>query len=38
MYVILTYDVNAKRVSKVMKICRKYLIHTSISMFYSTTC
>ncbi len=33
MYVILTYDVNAKRVSKVMKICRKYLIHAQNSVF-----
>lgn len=33
MYVILTYDVNAKRVSKVMKICKKYLHHVQNSVF-----
>lgn len=33
MFVILTYDVNAKRVSKVMKICRKYLHHVQKSVF-----
>lgn len=33
MYIILTYDVNAKRVSKVMKICRKYLHHVQNSVF-----
>ncbi len=33
MFIILTYDVNAKRVSKVMKICRKYLTHIQRSVF-----
>jgi len=31
--VILTYDVNTKRVNKVMKICRKYLSHEQNSVF-----
>ncbi len=33
MYVILTYDVNKKRVGKIMKICRKYMIHIQKSVF-----
>ena len=33
MFVILTYDVNTKRVNKVMKICRKYLSHEQNSVF-----
>ena len=33
MYVILTYDVVAKRVSKVMKTCRKYMVHVQKSVF-----
>lgn len=33
MYIILTYDIEAKRVSKVMKICRKYLRHVQKSVF-----
>ena len=33
MFVILAYDVNQKRVSKVMKICRKYLVHVQKSVF-----
>lgn len=33
MYVILVYDVKQKRVSKVMKICRKYLVHVQRSVF-----
>lgn len=33
MYVILTYDVSAKRNSRVLKICRKYLIHVQKSVF-----
>lgn len=33
MFVIVTYDVGAKRVSRVMKICRKYLIHKQKSVF-----
>ena len=33
MFVILTYDVNKKRVSKVMKICRRYLHHYQRSVF-----
>lgn len=33
MYVILTYDVSAKRNSKVLKTCRKYLQHVQKSVF-----
>ncbi|NMA17595.1 MAG: CRISPR-associated endonuclease Cas2 [Clostridiaceae bacterium] len=33
MFVILTYDIGAKRVSKIMKICRKYLLHVQRSVF-----
>ena len=33
MFVILTYDVNTKRVAKVMKTCRKYLRHVQYSVF-----
>lgn len=33
MFVILTYDVNSKRVAKVMKLCRKYLPHVQRSVF-----
>ena len=33
MYVILTYDVKKIRVSKTMKICRKYLTHVQRSVF-----
>ena len=33
MFVILTYDVNSKRVSKALKICRKYLSHVQKSVF-----
>ena len=33
MFVIVTYDINSKRVSKVMKICRKYLTHVQRSVF-----
>ena len=33
MYVILVYDVNQKRVQKVMRICRKYLHHIQNSVF-----
>ena len=33
MYVILTYDVKQVRVSKVMKICRKYLSHVQRAVF-----
>lgn len=33
MFVILTYDVASKRVSKVMKTCRKYLTHVQKSVF-----
>ena len=36
MFVILTYDVNQRRVSKVMKICRKYLFHVQNSVFEGT--
>ena len=33
MFVILTYDVVAKRDSKIMKICRRYLTHEQKSVF-----
>lgn len=33
MFVILTYDVGVKRVSKVMKTCRRYLHHVQNSVF-----
>ena len=33
MFVILTYDVDTKRVKKVMKTCRKYLDHIQLSVF-----
>lgn len=33
MFVIVTYDVNAKRNNKVLKVCRKYLLHVQKSVF-----
>ena len=36
MYIILSYDVNQKRVGKVMKVCRKYLTHVQRSVFEGT--
>ena len=33
MFVILSYDINQKRVGKVMKVCRKYLLHVHKSVF-----
>ena len=33
MYVIVAYDVNKKRVKKVLKICRKYLTRVQNSLF-----
>lgn len=33
MFVIVTYDVAQKRVTKTMKICRKYLMHVQNSVF-----
>ena len=33
MFVIVTYDVSAKRVVSVMKTCRKYLTHVQKSVF-----
>lgn len=33
MFVVVTYDVSAKRVAKVMKTCRKYLNHVQKSVF-----
>ncbi len=36
MNVILVYDVNHKRVNKIMKICRKYLIRVQNSVFEGT--
>lgn len=36
MFVILSYDINQKRVGKAMKICRKYLAHVQRSVFEGT--
>lgn len=36
MFVILSYDINQKRVGKAMKICRKYLVHVQKSVFEGT--
>lgn len=36
MFVILSYDINQKRVGKVLKICRKYLVHIHKSVFEGT--
>ena len=33
MFVILTYDVGKKRVSRILKICRRYLVHVQNSVF-----
>lgn len=33
MFIVLTYDIGVKRVAKVMKICRKYLVHVQKSVF-----
>ncbi len=33
MFIILSYDVNKKRVGKVLKTCRKYLCHIQKSVF-----
>ncbi|HIY02888.1 MAG TPA: CRISPR-associated endonuclease Cas2 [Candidatus Blautia faecipullorum] len=33
MYVILTYDIQQKRVAKVHKVCKKYLAHIQRSVF-----
>lgn len=33
MYIILVYDINVQRVSKVLKICRKYLTWVQNSVF-----
>ena len=33
MFVILSYDINEKRVNKVLKICRRYLNHIQNSVF-----
>ena len=33
MFVILVYDVNTKRDNKILKICRKYLLHIQKSVF-----
>lgn len=33
MFVILTYDIQAKCLSKVLKICRKYMFHVQKSVF-----
>lgn len=33
MFVIVAYDVNQKRVGKVLKVCRKYLVHVQKSVF-----
>ena len=36
MFTILTYDVGKKRVSRVMKTCRRYLFHVQNSVFEGT--
>ncbi|NLK93498.1 MAG: CRISPR-associated endonuclease Cas2 [Bacteroidales bacterium] len=33
MFVILTYDVNQKRVRKALSVCRRYLVHVQRSVF-----
>ncbi|MCR5530876.1 MAG: CRISPR-associated endonuclease Cas2 [Lachnospiraceae bacterium] len=33
MFVIVAYDVKQKRVGKLLKICRKYLVHVQKSVF-----
>lgn len=33
MFVILTYDVRIKRNARILKICRKYLVHVQRSVF-----
>ena len=33
MFVVLAYDVNQKRVGKILRICRKYLVHMQKSVF-----
>lgn len=33
MFVIVVYDINVRRTSKIMKICRKYLEHVQKSVF-----
>lgn len=36
MYVIVVYDVNAKRNNKMLKTCRRYLTHVQKSVFEGT--
>ena len=36
MFAILTYDVGQRRVSRVMKTCRRYLFHVQNSVFEGT--
>lgn len=36
LFAILTYDVGRKRVARVMKICRRYLLHVQNSVFEGT--
>lgn len=33
MFVIVVYDINCKRVGKILKICKKYLAHVQKSVF-----
>ena len=33
MFIILAYDIHTKRASKVLKICRKYMMHVQKSVF-----
>ncbi len=33
MFVIVYYDVNEKRCTKMLKVCRKYLLHVQYSVF-----
>lgn len=33
MFVIVAYDINKKRVGKVMRVCKRYLVHVQKSVF-----
>lgn len=36
MFVVLTYDISGTHIQKVMKICRRYLVHVQNSVFEGT--
>lgn len=36
MFVVLTYDISGPHIQKVLKICRRYLIHVQNSVFEGT--